>query len=644
MKSIQRAVSCWIVCSAFLFLSSMTSVVHARVIQSNADCANQQFAVTNPSTSPVDVVIQSILALYPEADADCNPSPQAKLLQVDKRLITIGPQATTTLSLQDLAFQLPTGCSAYILTARATLKSGSELTVSSCATVAAQAGLNIQTPEQLDATIHADLLFNSKMDLTAIRPSGGPPSCISATEFTAQLRNISPSNSYRFAMDTKYICSGPFPTACLDSGGVSGDGWNHAVTSRSSTFNPSLGPGTCSFPVGYLNDEVPTPSLNLPSCCDISNKAVQCSDLVISMITFPSGPIALMPAYAQSEGSYDSTGQPPTYTCNDFFPTNEKQGAGASCYPDPDVDGVLGDSSGNSCDNCPVTYNPSQSDGDGDGDGDACDNCAVLYNPSQQDTDSDGQGDACDADDDADQVADSLDNCPTVSNADQADGDNDGDGNVCDNCVSIYNPDQANGDGDPWGSACDNCPTWDNPNQADNDGDGLGNPCDPDDDNDLLNDASDNCAWTYNPDQLNTDATGTPSDIYGDACDNCPAIGNPGQEDADADGRGNVCDNCSTVYNPDQLNTDGDASGNACDTDDDNDGDLDSNDNCPLVYNPNQHDSDHDGIGDACEPPTCQRCPSTDDCAELGVGASCGKPACGGICRICDGQLGCFKP
>jgi hypothetical protein len=65
---------------------------------------------------------------------------------------------------------------------------------------------------------------------------------------------------------------------------------------------------------------------------------------------------------------------------------------------DSDKDGVL-----NKSDNCVVTYNPDQADGDLDAKGkpapdrvgDACDNCPDAFNPEQADTDKDGLGDAC---------------------------------------------------------------------------------------------------------------------------------------------------------------------------------------------------------------------------------------------------------
>ena len=48
--------------------------------------------------------------------------------------------------------------------------------------------------------------------------------------------------------------------------------------------------------------------------------------------------------------------------------------------------------------------------------------------------------------------------------------------------------------------------------------------------------------------------------------------------DADQDGVGDNRDNCLLTSNADQLDSDQDNRGNACDTDDDNDGVLDSKD------------------------------------------------------------------
>jgi len=217
---------------------------------------------------------------------------------------------------------------------------------------------------------------------------------------------------------------------------------------------------------------------------------------------------------------------------------------------DYDVDG---DGVSHFEDNCPITYNPNQLDGDGDGVGDACDicltgddnvdtdadgfpnvcdNCPTLANTDQADTDGDGFGDLCDpcpgftdsTDTDADGIPDDCDNCLAVANADQADIDNDGAGDACDDCVDV--------DGDGYGATgyanqtcpTDNCPNLYNTDQSDTDGDGVGNACD-------------NCIITANPDQANSD-----SDSHGDACDNCPYVANEDQADSTGNGIGDRCD------------------------------------------------------------------------------------------------------
>ena len=77
--------------------------------------------------------------------------------------------------------------------------------------------------------------------------------------------------------------------------------------------------------------------------------------------------------------------------------------------------------------------------------GDACDNCALTPNVQQLDGDEDGTGDACD-------------NCLTIPNLEQVDDDGDGLGAACDNCASASNVDQLDGDEDGVGDACDACP------------------------------------------------------------------------------------------------------------------------------------------------------------------------------------------
>lgn len=72
---------------------------------------------------------------------------------------------------------------------------------------------------------------------------------------------------------------------------------------------------------------------------------------------------------------------------------------------------------------------------------DDVDNCPETFNPTQTDTDNDGFGDPCDPDIDGDGDLNANDNCPYTPNANQSDIDGDGIGDVCD-------PD-ADGDGIP---------------------------------------------------------------------------------------------------------------------------------------------------------------------------------------------------
>jgi hypothetical protein len=75
----------------------------------------------------------------------------------------------------------------------------------------------------------------------------------------------------------------------------------------------------------------------------------------------------------------------------------------------------------------------------------------------------------------------------------------------------------------------------------------------------------------------------------------------PPVEDTDEDGVEDETDNCVDTANADQLDTDSDSAGDACDSDDDNDGYLDTVDAFPT--NPLEHaDTDSDGVGDNADP------------------------------------------
>ena len=97
----------------------------------------------------------------------------------------------------------------------------------------------------------------------------------------------------------------------------------------------------------------------------------------------------------------------------------------------------------------------------------------------------------------------------------------------------------------------------------------------------------DNCLLIANTNQKNNDG-----DAFGDACDT----------DDDNDGILDTKDNCPLLANSEQFIA---AFGVPCNPDDDNDGILDGRDNCPLVANANQADTDKDAIGDVCDPEPC---------------------------------------
>ena len=258
------------------------------------------------------------------------------------------------------------------------------------------------------------------------------------------------------------------------------------------------------------------------------------------------------------------------------------------------------------------------SDGDSDGVPDSIDNCSLTPNPDQSNGDEDQFGDICDTDHDNDLAGNELDNCPNIPNSDQANIDLDGFGDACDDDIdgdSVVNdldshPKNLYLCSDLDADHCNDCSSGSFSlvnDGSDNDTDGICDIGDLDDDNDGVADEVDNCEFHANSDQANFD-----NDPFGDACDSDidgDTVSNISDSDSYnplvcSDSDSDQCDDCSSgTFSPLNDGDDFDSDGlcDIGDTDDDADNVIDTIDNCLFVTNPDQSNYDGDSLGDACD-------------------------------------------
>lgn len=183
--------------------------------------------------------------------------------------------------------------------------------------------------------------------------------------------------------------------------------------------------------------------------------------------------------------------------------------------------------------------------------------------------------DACAEDSDHDGVCDSIDLCPDLLDARNDDPDGDGRASPCDACPNDGSGYLNNQDGDLFCDENDVCPQHPDTNTLDSDGDGIWDACDL-------------CPNDPDSSNLDTDGDGRgnacDSDDDGDGCSD--RVDQHPLDDTSAVGIAihvNCQDSSSTAYGSEAGDTDGDGLRDCRDTDDDNDGILDSNDSCPRT-------------------------------------------------------------
>jgi len=253
---------------------------------------------------------------------------------------------------------------------------------------------------------------------------------------------------------------------------------------------------------------------------------------------------------------------------------------------------------------------PNNSDTDGDGTPDGADDFP-LDPDEDTDTDYDGIGDNEDQDDDNDGIPDEDE---IRDGTDPLDGDSDDDGvndgeEVSDG-TDPNNPD-TDGDGSPDGE--DDFPL-DPSEDSDTDGDGVGDNTDADDDGDGVSDADEITDGT-DPNNPDTDGDGVnDGDEVTDGTDPLDADSdNDGVSDGDETTDGTDPNNPDTdgdgipdgqddfpLDGDESTDTDGDGIGDNEDSDDDNDGVLDT-DEIADGTDPLDADSDDDGLNDGEE-------------------------------------------